>query len=84
MMNPKVKIALGIAMAVTAFLQKCRDMAIKAHPYMLPSQKPGDAEAQRNYFKACVAKNGNMSAEHQPADQNPTGKDSPQAAGGPK
>ena len=97
--TPKVTIVLGMAIAVMAFsrtqpamaisvelAKKCRDMAIKAHPYTLPGFgfKAGSAEGERDYFKECVAKKGNMSAERQPADQNPTGKDSPPSAGGPK
>jgi hypothetical protein len=53
------------ARAVTADLaKKCRELAIKAHPYKLPGVKgPGSAEPQRDYFNTCVAKGGNMPPE---------------------
>jgi hypothetical protein len=78
---PKAIVALVVALAVTVFLQaqpamaisvelakKCRDMAIKAHPYTLPGIKAGSAEGERSYFKDCVEKGGNMSADHQTPD----------------
>jgi hypothetical protein len=85
--SPKVIVVLGMAVAVTACFQtqpamaisvelakKCRDMAIKAHPYTLPGFKSGNAEGERSYFKDCVAKGGNMSADHQTTDPNRTGQ----------
>lgn len=73
---PKTIATLGVAIAATVFLQtkpaaaisadlakKCRDLAIKAHPYTVPGIKSGNAEGQRVYFKDCVEKGGNMSAE---------------------
>jgi murein L,D-transpeptidase YafK len=38
--------------------KKCRDMAIKAHPRAMPG-KPY-AQAERDFFRQCVAKNGQM------------------------
>jgi hypothetical protein len=51
------------AVAISGDLaKKCRDLAIEAHPYKLPGEKgPGTAQAQRDYFKDCVTKGGNMS-----------------------
>src|ERR1700693_492986 len=78
MRSPNAIVALGVALAVTVFLQaqpalaisadlakKCRDLAIKAHPYTVPGMKAGNAEGQRAYFKDCVEKGGNMAADHQ-------------------
>jgi hypothetical protein len=78
---PKAIVTLGVAIAATVFLQtqpataisadlakKCRDLAIKAHPYTLPGMKAGNAEGQRAYFKDCVEKGGNMSGDHQTPD----------------
>jgi hypothetical protein len=76
----KMIVTLGMAIGATVFLQtqsataisadlakKCRDLAIKAHPYTEPLMKAGNAEGQRAYFKDCVAKGGNMSADpHSP------------------
>ena len=45
---------------VTAELaKKCREMAVKAHPTQLAGTSPY-AAAQREYFRECVAKGGNM------------------------
>ena len=49
------------ATAITADLaKKCREMAIKAHP---PPNSPGNkayAQAERDFFRECVSKNGQM------------------------
>jgi hypothetical protein len=92
----KVIVVLGMVAAVTACLQarpamaisveiakKCRDMAIKAHPYTLPGIKAGNAEGERSYFKDCVAKGGNMSADHQTSDPSSTEPGKPPANIGP-
>jgi hypothetical protein len=72
--------ALGIAVsapiqpaaAITAELaKKCRALAIKAHPTRPAGGKSSFEQAQRDYFKACVAKNGNMPDEAPPASQAP-------------
>jgi hypothetical protein len=48
------------AAAVTADLAKrCREMAVKAHPPKAPGSKPY-AQAEREYFRECVANKGNM------------------------
>ena len=39
--------------------KKCREMAVKAHPPTLPGTKPY-ARAERDYFRECVSKNGEM------------------------
>jgi hypothetical protein len=45
--------------AITVDLaKKCRDMAIKAHPREMPG-KPY-AQAERDFFLQCVAKNGQI------------------------
>lgn len=51
--------------AVTLELaKKCRDLALKAHPYKLPGEKgPGSATAERDYYNECVARGGNMPDE---------------------
>jgi hypothetical protein len=51
--SPAVAISVDLA-------KKCRDMAIKAHPMTLPGTTPF-AAAEREFFRACVSKNGNMS-----------------------
>lgn len=44
--------------------KKCRDLALKAHPYKQPGEPgPGSAQAQRDYFNECVARGGNMPSE---------------------
>jgi hypothetical protein len=39
--------------------KKCREMAVKAHPTQLAGTSPY-AAAQREYFRQCIAKGGNM------------------------
>lgn len=49
------------ASAISAELAiKCRDMAIKAHPPKQPGAKAGYAQAERDFFRACVSNNGKM------------------------
>lgn len=49
--------------------KKCRDLALKAHPYKLPGGPgPGSAAAERAYFSACVVRGGNV--QHEPTDAN--------------
>jgi hypothetical protein len=51
----------GQASALTAELaKKCRALAIKAHPPTVPGKRTGSEQAQRDYFRDCVAKNGNV------------------------
>jgi hypothetical protein len=48
------------AVAITADLaKKCREMAIKAHPPTQAGSTPY-AAAERDYFRECISKNGNM------------------------
>jgi hypothetical protein len=51
--SPAVAISVELA-------KKCRDMAVKAHPMTLPGTTPY-AAAEREYFRVCVSKNGDMS-----------------------
>jgi hypothetical protein len=54
------------AFAISADLaKKCRDMAIKAHPFDIAGSKTGSAAAERSYFNECVAKGGNMPESRQ-------------------
>jgi len=50
------------AAALTVELaKKCRDLAIKSHPPPVPPGNKAYAEAERLFFRDCVAKNGQMS-----------------------
>ncbi len=52
--------AAAPAVAISADLaKKCRDMAIKAHPRAPAGTKPY-AQAEREFFRECVEKNGQM------------------------
>ena len=42
--------------------KKCRQLAIKAHPTVLAGNKQGSAQAQRDYYLACIDKGGNVDA----------------------
>jgi hypothetical protein len=39
---------------------KCRDMMIRAYPPVRPGSPHGNAQQERQYFRACIARNGNM------------------------
>ena len=56
--------------------KKCRDLAVKAHPYELPGEKAGSAAAERNYFSQCVSRNGNMPADTSGAQPDSNGSPS--------
>ena len=46
--------------AITAELAKtCRDKALKAYPRLPPGTKTGNAKAQQDYYRDCLAKQGN-------------------------
>lgn len=62
------------AAAISAELaKKCRELAVKAHPYKLPGQPgAGNAKAERDYFSACVAQNGNSPSEPSGTNQSKT------------
>jgi hypothetical protein len=49
------------AAAISAELaNKCRDMAIKSHPPPFPLGNKAYAQAERDFFRTCVAKKGQM------------------------
>jgi uncharacterized protein YycO len=63
------------ASALTAELaKKCRALAIKAHPTVLPGKKTGSEAAQRAYFQDCVVKEGKV---EEPAGAEAPNKDNP-------
>jgi hypothetical protein len=53
------------ASAITAELaKKCRALAIKAHPPQPAGTKTGAEQAQRDYYRDCIAKSGNMQEQN--------------------
>jgi hypothetical protein len=49
----------GPALAITAELaRKCRDLAVKAQPYRRAGSAQGTAQAEREYYRQCIAKEG--------------------------
>jgi hypothetical protein len=40
--------------------KKCRDMAIKSHPPPIPPGNKAYAQAERDFFRECVSRNGQM------------------------
>jgi hypothetical protein len=55
------------AAAISAGLaNKCRDMAIKSHPPPFPLGNKAYAQAERDFFRSCVAKKGQMSDSDAP------------------
>jgi hypothetical protein len=49
------------AAAITADLaNRCRDMAIKSHPPPSPPGNKAYAQAEREFFRTCISKNGQM------------------------
>jgi hypothetical protein len=40
--------------------KKCRDMAIKSHPPPTPPGNKAYAQAEREFFRACISRNGQM------------------------
>jgi hypothetical protein len=71
---------LGVAneptSAITAELaNKCRGLATKAYPYKQPGQiGGGNAEAQRGYFKECVARGANIGTDESGTGQSDHGE----------
>ena len=56
--------------AITAELaKKCRDMAIKSHPPPTPPGNKAYAQAERDFFRECVSRNGQMSDNGAQQDQ---------------
>jgi hypothetical protein len=63
--------AASPASAISADLaNKCRNMAIKAHPPPIPLGSKAYAQAERAFFSECVAKNGQMQSTEPPKDAN--------------
>jgi hypothetical protein len=53
--------AASPAAAISADLaNKCRDIAIKAHPPPFPPGNKAYAQAERDFFGTCVSKNGQV------------------------
>ena len=50
--------------------KKCREMAIKAHPPPVPPGGKAYAQAERDFFNECIAKNGQMQSTEPPKDAN--------------
>ena len=44
----------------TELTKTCRELAIKAHPTEVAGSKSASGQAQRDYFRECVAKRGNI------------------------
>ena len=62
--------AASHADALTAELaKKCRDMAIKSHPPPIPPGNKAYAQAERDFFRECVSRNGQMPDNGAPQDQ---------------
>jgi hypothetical protein len=54
--------AASPAAALSAELaKKCRDMAIKSHPPPYPPGNRPYAQAENEFFRLCISKNGQMS-----------------------
>jgi hypothetical protein len=65
------------APALTAELAKrCRSLALKVQPYRRAGTAQGTAQAQRDYYRECIAKEGKMEG----ADQPPPNTAAPEAA----
>jgi hypothetical protein len=63
--------AASPAAAISADLaNKCRAMAIKAHPPPFPPGNKAYAVAERTFFSECVSKNGQMQNPEPPKDPN--------------
>lgn len=51
----------GAASPISAELaKKCRALAVQAHPRQPAGAKSGHEQAQRDYFRNCIAKGGNV------------------------
>ncbi len=53
--EPSPAAAISVELA-----NKCRDMAIKSHPPPFPLGNRAYAQAERDFFRTCVAKKGQM------------------------
>ncbi len=61
--------ATGAFAISTELAKKCRELAVKAHPPKRPGSRRGSAQAEREFYQNCIAKDGNV--DHQspaPAD----------------
>jgi hypothetical protein len=71
-------ISLSITIPASALsvelAKQCREMAIKAHPMTLPGVKTGNAQAQRDDYRACIANNGIMPDNNTQRTTDPTAK----------
>jgi hypothetical protein len=54
--------------------KKCRDMAIRAHPPPIPPGNKAYAQAERDYFRQCVSRNGQMPDNGAQQDPSNSGK----------
>ena len=71
-----LQVSSGPAPAITAELaKKCRDLAIKAQPYRRAGAAKGTAQAERDYYRDCIAKEGKMDG----GDQAPRDTTTPDA-----
>jgi len=67
-----VSVATPVVAISADLAKKCREMAVKAHPSPVPPGNKAYAQAQRDFFRECVARNGEMpstGAARPPADQ---------------
>jgi hypothetical protein len=56
------------ALAISADLaKKCQTMMVKQHPPHAAGSPQGSAKAEREFFKSCIARNGNMDPQPEPA-----------------
>jgi hypothetical protein len=63
------------ASALSADLaNKCRVMAIKAHPATRVGVKAGSARAQRDYYRACLTNSGTASGNNPQSNSAPNAK----------
>ena len=54
------------ASAITAEVaKKCRELAVKAHPPAIAGSRTGSGQAEREFFRACVAQGGNVKDDSQ-------------------
>jgi hypothetical protein len=67
-----VSVAMPAAAISADLAKRCREMAIKAHPPPIPPGNKAYAQSQRDFFRECVARNGEMpstGAARPPANQ---------------
>jgi hypothetical protein len=64
--------ALPAAALSADLAKKCRDMAIKSHPPPTPPGNKAYAQAEREFFRDCIAKNGQMGGDGAQGQNSPT------------